>query len=92
MNEIGDVSVDYAWGSVLFEIPFMNPIHIKKTPIPSLTYAAQWLESDCVVTILNYRQHCHYTLLIICVVTVLQAVVKSDYTVTLQSLCSHCAA
>ena len=56
-----------------------------KTPIPSVTYAAQWLytrwlDSDGVVTVVNYRQQ----------VTVLPAV--ANYTVTVQSPCSHCVA
>ena len=53
------------------------------------TVTARWLNSDCVVTVDNYRQHgdwaanCN-------VVTVLPGLDDSDYTVTVQSPCSHC--
>ena len=32
-----------------------------KTPIPSVTYWAQWLHSDGVVTVVNCQQHGNYT-------------------------------
>ena len=50
--------------------------------------------SDWTVTaksLCNCRQHGNYTVDQLCVVTMLLAVVSSDYTVTIQSLCSHCA-
>ena len=48
------------------------------------------MDSDGVVTVVNYRKHGDYTVDNY-VVTVLPEVVNSDYTVTVQSLCSHCA-
>ena len=55
------------------------------------TVTTQWLDvdSDGVVTVHNCRQHGVYTA-IDSSVTVLPAVVDSDYTITIQSLCSHC--
>ena len=54
------------------------------------TVTTQWLHSDGVVIGVNCRQHGDYTA-IGSSVTVPPAVVNSDYTVTVQSLCSHCA-
>ena len=42
-------------------------------------YAALWLDSDSVVTLVNYWQHSDYTA-IVSLVTVLQAVVNGDFT------------
>ena len=51
------------------------------------TVTTPWLDSDGVVTIVNCQQHSDYfTQLINCVFTVLLAVVKGDYTITVQSL------
>ena len=61
-----------------------------KTLTPSVSYLAQWLDDDDVVTIVNCRQHGDYTA-IGSSVTVLPAVVNSHYTIVVQSLCSHCA-
>ena len=63
-----------------------------KTPIPSVTYLAYLLYGDWKVTV----QSLLTTVGINCaangsVVTVLPAVVNSDYTVTVQSLYSHYA-
>ena len=44
---------------------------------------------DGVIIVNNFRQQADYTG--DCVATVLLAVNNSDYTVTVQSLCSHCA-
>ena len=58
------------------------------------TVTAQWLDSDNEVTVDNCRQHGDYTVDQLCSQsrhTMLLAIVNSDYTVTVQSLCSHCA-
>ena len=54
------------------------------------TVTTKWLDSDSVVTVVNCWQHGDYTA-IGSLLTVLLAVVNGDYTVTVQSLCSHCA-
>ena len=53
------------------------------------TVTTQWLEGDGVVTVHNCQQHGDYTA-IGSSVTMLPAVVNYDYTITVQSLCSHC--
>ena len=50
----------------------------------------QWLDSDYVVTVVNFRQNGDY-IAIGSSVTVLPAVSNGDKTVTVQSPCSHCA-
>ena len=66
--------------------------HHSKTPIPSDTTCCTvtvWrLDSDGVVTVVNYWQHIDYTA-IGSSVAVLPAVNNSDYPVAVQSLCSH---
>ena len=62
-----------------------------KAPIPSVTYEAQWLDSNIVVTVANCQQHSDRAANGN-VVAVLLAVYNSDYTLTAQSLCSHIAA
>ena len=54
------------------------------------TVTTQWLDSDSVVTVDNCQQHGDWAASG-SVVTVLLAVNNGDYTVTIQSLCSHCA-
>ena len=51
---------------------------------------AQWLDSDGVISVDNYWQHGDWAANG-SVVTVLPALNNSDYTVTVQSLCSHCS-
>ena len=53
------------------------------------TVAIQWLDSDSVVTVVNCLQRGVYTA-IGSSVTMLLAVIKGDYTVTVQSPCGHC--
>ena len=52
------------------------------------TVTTQWLDGDSVVTVHICKQHSDYTA-IGSSVTMLLAVVNGDYTVTVQSLCSH---
>ena len=54
------------------------------------TITTLWLDSDCVMTTGNCRQHGDLAA-IGSVVTVLPAVVNSSYTVTIQSQSSDCA-
>ena len=49
------------------------------------TVTTRWLDSDRVVTVVNCQKHGDYT--VDQVVTMLMVVSKSDYTVTVQSLC-----
>ena len=53
------------------------------------TVTTKWLDGDGVVTVDNCRQHSDWAANG-SVVTILPAVENGDYTVTVQSLCSHC--
>ena len=47
--------------------------------------------SNCVVALEVHYKKTYHVQSIICVVTVLPAVVNTDYTITVQALYSHCA-
>ena len=54
------------------------------------TVTTQWLDSDGVVTVDNCQQHGDWAANG-SLITVPPAANNGDYTVTVQSLCSHCA-
>ena len=64
---------------------YLNRRLQSKTPIPSVTCKAQWLCSH-----LRYLLAAQCLQKVNCEVTVLPAVANCNYTVTVQSLCSHC--